>query len=107
MQEKEIHNFCFDHRRENGEKSSQVYEEVRSQNRVDSAYNLLFIRFASSGQLKKTIDARRKHQQIRKKNSSKKSAQDARAKQKPAVSREGDDDEEENEPSSSKPATKG
>ncbi|KAJ7875397.1 Noc2-domain-containing protein [Mycena olivaceomarginata] len=52
-------------------------------------------KFASSGQLKKTIDARRKHQQIRKK----KLEQKVRARR--------DDDEEENEPSSSKPAAKG
>ncbi|KAF7326840.1 Noc2-domain-containing protein [Mycena venus] len=54
-------------------------------------------KFASSGQLKKTIDARRKHQQIKKKNLSKK---------RPAVSKELEDEEEEEEATSSKGARK-
>ncbi|KAF7373362.1 Noc2-domain-containing protein [Mycena sanguinolenta] len=53
-------------------------------------------KFAASGQLKKTIDARRKHQQIKKKISSKKPAQDPKkGKHKQTVVRE---DEEEEEP---------
>ncbi|KAJ7260970.1 Noc2p family-domain-containing protein [Mycena haematopus] len=56
-------------------------------------------KFASSGQLKKTIDARRKHQQIKKKNSSKKSAHDAKkGKQKPGVAREDEEEEGESAP---------
>ncbi|KAF7345114.1 Noc2-domain-containing protein [Mycena venus] len=64
-------------------------------------------KFASSGQLKKTIDARRKHQQIKKKNLSKKSAKDGKAKQRPAVSKELEDEEEEEEATSSKAPAKG
>ncbi|KAJ7079563.1 Noc2-domain-containing protein [Mycena belliarum] len=47
-------------------------------------------KFASSGQLKKTIDARRKHQQIKRKNLSKKSVKDGKAKQRPAEQEEGE-----------------
>ncbi|KAJ7482271.1 Noc2-domain-containing protein [Mycena galericulata] len=60
-------------------------------------------KFASSGQLKKTIDARRKHQQIKKKNSSKKSVKEGKAKQRPAEARVDEDEDEE----VVKPATKG
>ncbi|KAJ7041198.1 Noc2-domain-containing protein [Mycena alexandri] len=63
-------------------------------------------KFASSGQLKKTIDARRKHQQIKRKNLSKKSVKDGKAKQRPAEAQEGDEEDEE-ETSSSKAPVKG
>ena len=64
-------------------------------------------KFASSGQLKKTIDARRKHQQIKKKNLSKKSAKDGKAKQRPTVSKDPEDEEEKEEAASSKAPAKG
>ncbi|KAJ7468636.1 Noc2-domain-containing protein [Mycena latifolia] len=52
-------------------------------------------KFASSGQLKKTIDARRKHQQIKRKNLSKKSVKDGKAKQRPAAPEDEDQEEDE------------
>jgi nucleolar complex protein 2 len=64
-------------------------------------------KFASSGQLKKTIDARRKHQQIKKKNLSKKSVKDGKAKQRAVESRQPEDEEEEEEATSSKAPVKG
>ncbi|KAJ7777519.1 Noc2-domain-containing protein [Mycena maculata] len=64
-------------------------------------------KFASSGQLKKTIDARRKHQQIKRKNLSKKSVKEGKTKQKPAEPRNGEDDEEKDEGTSARPAGKG
>lgn len=63
-------------------------------------------KFASSGQLKKTIDARRKHQQIKRKNLSKKSVKDGKAKQRPESGQQ-EDEEDEDEPSSSKAPKKG
>jgi nucleolar complex protein 2 len=51
-------------------------------------------KFALSGQLKKTIDARRKHQQIKRKNNSKKSIKDGKAKQRPEQEEEVEEDEE-------------
>ncbi|KAJ7147331.1 Noc2-domain-containing protein [Mycena filopes] len=63
-------------------------------------------KFASSGQLKKTIDARRKHQQIKRKNNSKKSVKDGKAKQRPADTHEGDEEDDE-EASTSKAPAKG
>jgi nucleolar complex protein 2 len=51
-------------------------------------------KFAASGQLKKTIDARRKHQQIKRKNLSKKPGKDGKAKQR-VESKEGQDSEDE------------
>ncbi|KAJ7682900.1 Noc2p family-domain-containing protein [Mycena rosella] len=62
-------------------------------------------KFASSGQLKKTIDARRKHQQIKRKNMSKKSVKDGKAKQRPAEA--GEDDDDEGAASNSKAPAKG
>ncbi|KAJ7657909.1 Noc2-domain-containing protein [Mycena polygramma] len=64
-------------------------------------------KFASSGQLKKTIDARRKHQQIKRKNVNKKSIKDGKAKQRPADSEQPEDEEENAEATSSKAAGKG
>ncbi|KAK7055141.1 Noc2-domain-containing protein [Favolaschia claudopus] len=68
-------------------------------------------KFASSGQLQKVITARRKHQQIKKKITNKKSAKDGKSKTRPVVSKndDADDDEEEEEDAAppSKAAAKG
>ncbi|KAJ6526567.1 Noc2-domain-containing protein [Mycena vulgaris] len=65
-------------------------------------------KFASSGQLKKTIDARRKHQQIKRKNLSKKSVKDGKAKQRPTEQQEdGEEDDDEEGTSKSKGPAKG
>ncbi|KAJ7128139.1 Noc2-domain-containing protein [Mycena crocata] len=61
-------------------------------------------KFASSGQLKKTIDARRKHQQIKRKSLSKKSVKDGKAKQRPT---DAEEDEEEDGAQTSKAPAKG
>ncbi|KAJ6619052.1 Noc2-domain-containing protein [Mycena sp. CBHHK59/15] len=63
-------------------------------------------KFAASGQLKKTIDARRKHQQIKRKNGAKKSAKDGKGTGKQPA--RGEDEEEDAEvPGKSSKAKKG
>ncbi len=59
-------------------------------------------KFAFSGQLKKTIEARRKHQQIRKKAQGKKSG-----KPKSKVVEDVDEDMDDDEPVEEKPTKKG
>lgn len=51
-------------------------------------------KFASSGQLKKTIDARRKHQQIKKRAQGKKTGKEGKAKPNPKIHDGAMDDEE-------------
>ncbi|KAJ7223081.1 Noc2-domain-containing protein [Mycena pura] len=52
-------------------------------------------KFAASGQLKKTIDARRKHQQIKKRNANKNAGREGQAKQRVTESKKPEDKEEE------------
>jgi nucleolar complex protein 2 len=47
-------------------------------------------KFAASGQLKKTIQARKKHQEIRRKTQGKQKRRDGRAQQRPSVDDEGE-----------------